>query len=109
MPVSYTHLTVPSLLRVLVDDPVSLRALLLGLACLLLVMAGTRLHWTAPLVIGAVVGGLLVLREAAPYAAEVPSWLLIAVAGTMLTVVGITWERGVRDLRRGTAYLARLR
>lgn len=104
-----TLATVPSLLRVLVDDPVSLRALLLGLACLLLVMVGTRLHWTAPLIVGAVVGGLLVLREAGPYAAQVPSWLLIAAAGTTLTVVGITWERGVRDLRRGAAYLARLR
>lgn len=101
--------TVPSVLRVLVDDPVSPRALLLGLACLLLVLAGTRLHWTAPLVVGAAVGALLVVREAGPYAALVPPWLLIAVAGTTLTVIGITWERGLRDLRRGAAYLARLR
>jgi hypothetical protein len=100
--------TVPTLLQVLGGDPVSWRAFLLGAAALGLVLVGTRLHWGGPLVVGAVVGALLVIREAGPYAADLPPWLLIAVAGTVLTVVGITWERGLRDLRRGAAYLARL-
>ena len=51
-----------------------------------LVLAGTRLGWGAPIVVGAVVGGLLVLRELAPYAAATERWVLIGLAGTVLTV-----------------------
>ena len=47
---------VPSLLWVLAD-PIELRALLLGIACLGLVLAGVQLRWTAPLTLGALVGG----------------------------------------------------
>jgi hypothetical protein len=101
--------TVPTLLRTFADDPVSLRPLLLGAACLNLVMAGTRLRWTAPLVVGAAVGALLVLRELGPYAADLPPWLVIAIAGTTLTVVGITWERRLKNLRDTGEYLSRLR
>ncbi len=100
--------TVPSLLWAL-DDPGSLRALLLGVACLGLVLAGPALRWSAPLLVGSTAGAVLVLRELAPYAAEAPQWVLIGLAGTVLTVVGITWERRVRDVRRTTAYLGRLR
>lgn len=101
--------TVPSLLRVMVEDPVSLRAGLLGLACLGLVLAGAALRWQAPLLVGATAGAVLVLREWAPYAGIVPPWVWIAAAGTTLLVVGVTWERRLRDLRGGAAYLARLR
>lgn len=101
--------TTPSLLWLLVTDPVSWRAVLLGLGCLALVMMGVRLRWNAPLLIGSVVGGLLVLRELAPYAAQTPQWVLIGLAGTALTVVGITWESRMRDLRHAASYLGRLR
>ncbi|WP_205473329.1 SCO7613 C-terminal domain-containing membrane protein [Nocardioides sp. SYSU D00038] len=100
--------TVPSLLWALVD-PVSLRAALLGVGCLALVLFGTRLRWNAPVVAGAVVGGVLVLRELAPYAAQTPQWLLIGLAGTVLTVVGVTWEKRMHDLQQAAAYLGRLR
>jgi hypothetical protein len=103
-----TLATVPSLLWVLAD-PVSLRAVLLGVMCLALVLAGTRLGWNAPLVVGGLVGGLLVLREVAPYASELPQWVLIGLAGTILTVVGVTWEHRILELRQATAYLGRLR
>jgi hypothetical protein len=100
--------TVPSLLAAL-DDPYSLRALLLGLACLALTVGGSTLRWSAPLVVGAGVGALLVLRELAPYAAQVPSWLTIGVSGALLLVVGITWERRMNDVRRASGYVAALR
>lgn len=100
--------TVPSLLWVLVD-PVSPRAAWLGAACLGLVLAGVRLRWNAPVVVGAAVGGLVVLRELAPYTEQVPQWALIGLAGTVLTVVGVTWERRVRDVRTASAYVGRLR
>ncbi|QDH10812.1 hypothetical protein FE634_21645 [Nocardioides dongxiaopingii] len=100
---------VPSLLQLLVGDPVSLRALLLGAACLALVLAGARLRWSAPLVVGAVVGALLTLVELSPYAARTPQWVTIGLAGTLLVVVGVTWERRVVDLRRAATYVGRLR
>jgi hypothetical protein len=103
-----TLATVPSLLRML-GEPLSLRALLLGVACLALVLAGVGLRLGAPLVVGAVVGTLLVLRELAPYAATVPPWLLIGLSGTLLTVVGVTWESRMRDLRTASRYVGHLR
>ena len=101
--------TVPSLLWVLSGDAVSLRALLLGIACLVLVLTGARLRWNAPLVVGAGVGALLVLRELAPYAAQTPQWVGIGLAGLLLTVVGVTWEQRMLQVRHATAYLGRLR
>lgn len=103
-----TLATVPSLLWVLAD-PVGPRAVVLGIACLGLVLAGAQLRWSAPLAVGAMVGGLLVVREVAPYASEMPQWVLIGFAGTILTVVGVTWEQRVLQLRRATSYLGRLR
>src|SRR5690606_28020607 len=85
--------TVPTLLRVLALEPVSVRAALLGLGCLALVLGGTRLRWSAPVTVGGIVGTLLVVRELAPYAAATPQWILIGAAGTALTVVGVTWEQ----------------
>ena len=100
--------TTPSLLWAL-GDPVSTRAALLGAGCLLLVLAGSRLRWNAPLVIGAAVGGVLVLRELAPYAAQTPQWVAIGLAGALLTLVGVTWERRLVELKQAAAYLDRLR
>ncbi len=102
-------LTVPSLLWVLAGDPVSLRALLLGLGCLGLVLGGAALRWSAPLTVGAAVGALLVLAELAPYVARTPQWVVLGSAGALLTVVGVTWEHRLADVRRASRMLARLR
>ena len=87
----------------------STRAAVLGVACLVLVLVGVWLRWHAPVVVGAVVGGLVVLRELAPYALETPQWMLIGAAGTVLIACGITWESRMRDLQQAAAYLGRLR
>jgi hypothetical protein len=100
--------TVPSLLWCL-DEPVSWRAVGLGAACLALVVAGATARWSGPLMVGAAVGTVLVLRELAPYAAETPQWVLIGAAGALLTVLGVTWERRIVELRRAAGYLDRLR
>lgn len=102
-------LTVPSLLWVLATDQVSLRALLLGLGCLALVLGGARLRWSAPLTVGAAVGAMLALAELAPYVARTPQWVVLGTAGALLTVVGVTWERRVADLRGAAQVLRRLR
>jgi hypothetical protein len=103
-----TLATVPSLLAML-DDPFSLRALLLGVTCLVLTVGGAAVRWSAPVAVGAIVGTLLVLRELAPYAAQVPTWLTIGVSGAVLLTVGITWESRMSDVRRASHYLAALR
>ncbi len=100
---------VPSLLWVL-EEPVSLRGLLLGLACVALVLGGLGARWSAPLLYGATVGALVVLREAAPYVgAAVPRWALIGVAGAVMIALGVTWERRVRDARAALTYVQHLR
>ena len=103
-----TLATVPSLLWVMAD-PAGPRAVLLGVACLGLVLGGAQLRWSAPLAVGGIVGGLLVIREVAPYATDIPQWVMIGLAGTILTVVGVTWESRLLDVRRATTYLGRLR
>ena len=100
--------TLPSLVWVL-DDPLSLRALILGAACLALTITGAALRWSAPLIVGSVVGGIVVLREIGPYAADVPQWVWIGLAGALLTVVGITWERRLLEVRQAVGMLGRLR
>jgi hypothetical protein len=55
------------------------------------------------------VGAVLVLRELAPYAADLPSWVVIGLSGTLLLVVGVTWESRMRDARTATRYVASLR
>lgn len=100
---------VPSLLWAL-DDPMTLRGLLLGLACLALVLVGLRGRWSAPLVLGAAVGGVLVVRMAAPYVdAAVPRWVLIGAAGALLIATGVTWERRLQEARHMVGYVRSLR
>ena len=100
---------VPSLLWVLAE-PAGLRALLLGLACLGILLAGARLRWTAPLVLGATVGALVVLRLAVPYLGDaVPRWLLIGGAGALLIGIGSTWERRLAEARHLMGYVRALR
>lgn len=98
----------PTLLWALVD-PLSGRAVAVGLAALVLLLGGTVLRWTAPVLVGWLAGAAIVLREAAPYAAQWPQWVLIGAAGTVLVGAGITWEARLRDLRQAAAYLGRLR
>lgn len=100
--------TVPSLLWVLAD-PVTPRAVILGIGCLALLLAGVRLRWHAPVVVGAVVGGVVVIRELTPYALQTPQWVLIGLAGAVLIATGVTWESRMRDLRHAAAYLGQLR
>ncbi len=100
----------PSLLWILADDDTDLRVLLLGLACLGLVLGGATLRWSAPLVLGAVVGAVVAVRESAPYVdAAVPRWSLLALAGAVLVAVALSWESRMADARRASAYLGRLR
>jgi predicted lysophospholipase L1 biosynthesis ABC-type transport system permease subunit len=98
---------VPTLLQVLVD-PLGTRALLLGLGCLVLVAVGLASGWAAPLLAGAAVGALLVLRQGT-LAQVIPQWVLIGLVGVALTVVGVTWEQRLQEFRKVSAYVRGLR
>lgn len=98
---------VPTLLQVLLD-PVSMRALLLGLGCLVAITVGVALRWAAPLVAGAGVGLVLVLREAT-HSQILPQWVVIGLVGIVLTIVGVTWERRLAELRAAAGYVRSLR
>lgn len=100
---------IPSLLWAY-SEPLSLRAVLLGTACLALAAGGAQLRWSAPLGYGAVVGVLLVLREAAPFIGDgVPRWVLIGLAGSVLIAMGVSWEQRTRDARAMLGYVRQLR
>ena len=98
----------PSALLVL-DEPLSLRALLLGLACAVLVAAGSLAGWNAPLVFGSVVGAIVVLVELVPLGQAVPRWALIFGIGAALLAAGIQWEWMASQGRKTWGRLAALR
>lgn len=99
----------PSLLWVL-EEPVTLRGLLLGLGCVGLVLGALHTRWAAPLLLGAGVGAVLVFRMAAPYVGDaVPRWVLIGGAGALFMVVGITWERRLQEARQMMGLMRALR
>lgn len=100
---------VPSALWAL-DEPLSLRALLVGIACVSAVVVGVWARWGAPLVLGSALLAALVIREAAPWVdAAVPRWALIAATGILLIAMGVTWEQRSRDARRVATYVRNLR
>ncbi len=94
---------VPSLCAVW-GDAGWLRPLLLGSVALAVTLVGARRRLQAPLVLGGGVMVLVALHELAPYVAQVvgvlPRWLPPALAGLLLLVVGATYERRLRELRR---------
>jgi hypothetical protein len=48
------------------------------------------------------------LIQIGPYAAALPRWVSIGGAGLLLLVLGVSFERRLRDLRRVAARLAAL-
>ncbi|GAA3369261.1 hypothetical protein GCM10020367_11180 [Streptomyces sannanensis] len=103
---------VPSLIAAWGDEH-WLRPLLLGLAALVVTLAGARLRLQALLVLGGVVLALDALHELAPYVVQVvgalPRWLPPALAGLLLLGVGATYEQRLRDARRLRDTLGRMR
>lgn len=99
---------VPSTLAA-VADPVSVRALLVGLVAFALVGLGLALRWKAPFVLGGAALLLIAVVELAPYGWALPRWVLIGVAGLLLLIGGITWEDRVRDGRAVARFVASMR
>ncbi|WP_326764574.1 hypothetical protein OG978_08270 [Streptomyces sp. NBC_01591] len=103
---------VPSLFAAWVD-PYWLRPLLLGVAALVITLAGARLRLQALLLLGGAVLAMDAVHELAPYVVQVvgalPRWLPPALAGLLLLVVGATYEQRLRDARRLKETVGRMR
>lgn len=99
---------VPSLLLAL-DEPVSLRGVLIAVAGLAVLGVGVGLHWAAPLMAGAGTTAVLAVRHLGPVVEGLPRWISLGTVGVLLLLVGITWEARLRDLRAASRYLASLR
>ncbi|MFG2462204.1 SCO7613 C-terminal domain-containing membrane protein [Streptomyces sp. NPDC048523] len=93
-------------------DPHWTRPLLLGLAALVVTLAGARHHLQAPLLLGGAVLLLDALHELAPYLVQVtdalPRWVPPALAGLLLLALGATYEQRLRDARRVRSILTKM-
>lgn len=98
---------VPSLLQVLAE-PLALRAALLGIGCVALIGVGVANRWAAPLLAGGGTLALLVARQMT-IAQVLPQWALIALAGILLTFLGLTWEQRLANARTAATYVRGLR
>lgn len=98
----------PSLLLAL-DEPVSLRGVLVGVAGAAALAVGVARHWSAPFLAGAATTGVLAVRHLGPVAEALPRWVSFGALGLALLLVGITWEARRRDLGTAARYLADLR
>ncbi|WP_432557352.1 SCO7613 C-terminal domain-containing membrane protein [Granulicoccus sp. GXG6511] len=91
------------------SEPISIRALIVGVAAVALILVGLVRHLAACFVVGAIVLALLAVVELWPYAAYVPRWAGFAAAGVLLVAIGVRWEARLRDLKRMGGYLRGLR
>ncbi|CAM5778065.1 SCO7613 C-terminal domain-containing membrane protein [Cellulomonas persica] len=77
------------------------------------VIVGAVRRWQAPFVVGAVVLAVEVvvqlLAAATSLVTNVGWWPLLFLGGAALTVVGVTYEKRMRDAREATRYVARMR
>ncbi|MGK5684316.1 SCO7613 C-terminal domain-containing membrane protein [Actinoplanes sp. URMC 104] len=90
----------PHLAPVLDGDGQYLRRLLLGVACVAIVVAGVATRLRAPVLMGGGVLAVLALHELALVWDLVPRWIPLAVAGLVLVLLATTLERRRRDLHR---------
>jgi hypothetical protein len=99
---------VPSLLLAL-DEPVSLRGVLVAAGGVLALVVGVARLWSAPFVAGAATIATLALRHLGPVVEGLPRWISLGSVGLALLLVGVTWERRRQDLDVASRYLTSLR
>lgn len=97
----------PSLVIAL-GDPVSVRALILGVAAAVVLLAGAALKWEAPTLAGAATVVILALAEAVN-ARVLPQWWTLSIVGACLLAVGVTWEFWMSRAKAAYAWVHRMR
>lgn len=68
-------------------------ALVAGGVATIATLVGARFHMVGPLVVGTVLLGVVAAHESLGYAASVPTWGWLAIAGTTLLGAGVAVER----------------
>ena len=92
-------LLLPSLAAALSGSTLT-RPLLLGAAALAVLLVGVAGRLRAPLAWGGTVLAVDALHLLAPYAATLPRWVPLGVAGVLLVALGVTYEQRRTDLGR---------
>jgi hypothetical protein len=85
------------------------RRLTVGVAAVIVVVAGSIRRRQAPVVVGGSVLALVALHEVALVWDLLPRWIPLAVAGLLLVGLAMTYERRRRDLARLREAVGRLR
>jgi hypothetical protein len=98
----------PSLVSVLAGEGQHLRRLLLGLAALAILLAGSRARLSAPVVAGGGVLAVLALHEVGLVWDLIPRWIPLAAGGLLLVLIAATLESRRRDLARFRHALGRM-
>ena len=105
-------LLLSSLVATFIDQPVW-RLVGLGVACIVLVIAGAVARLQAPLILGAVIVLVHGIRTFAPQLVAVYQltewWVWAVVGGAIILFIGFTFEKRLRDVRNVTTRIAALR
>jgi hypothetical protein len=97
----------PTLLLALARDD-DARAIAVGCAAVVVLLAGAHRRLQAPIVLGSVTLLVLGVDKLGPSAARLPRWTLLALAGSLLLWVGTTFERRRADVQRAVRGFERL-
>jgi len=84
------------------------RAIAVGCAAVIVLLAGAHRRLQAPIVLGAVTLLVLGVDKLGPPAARLPRWTMLALAGSLLLWVGTTFERRRSDVQRALRGFDRL-
>jgi hypothetical protein len=84
------------------------RAIAIGGAALVVVLAGAHRRLQAPIVLGSATLLVLAVDRIGPTAARLPRWTVLALAGSLLLWVGTTFERRRADVQRAVRGFERL-
>lgn len=79
------------------------------LVAVVVAVAGTRLSWQAPLVVGAAAAVAVALSQVGPYVARAPVWLTTGLAGVVVLALAVRLEVARRSSARALSWLAALR
>ena len=99
----------PSLAPILTTEGSPWRRLLLGVAALAVLVAGAVRRRQAPVVIGGAVLLVIAVHELVVVLPRLQTWIPLSIAGLVLVVLAITYERRRRELTLLRDSLARMR
>jgi hypothetical protein len=97
----------PSLVLAL-DEPLSLRGVLVAVGGVVALAVGVARLWAAPFLAGALTIAVLAVRHLGPVVDGLPRWISLGTLGLLFLLVGVTWEQRRRDVSAASRYLATL-